>query len=59
MAQWTLPPVLSDEIQKPTRFPIYSADALSSEARAPTGEMPLLFYWYRRAVYNVKTSGTV
>lgn len=55
---WTCPPELPDELVRLTPFPVYSADALSVESRAPIGELPLFFYWYRRAVYPVRTTGT-
>ena len=53
---WTRPPELPEELVRLTPFPIYSADALSAESRAPIGELPLFFYWYRRAVYPLKTT---
>ena len=56
---WTRPPELPDELVRLTPFPIYSADALSAESRAPIGELPLFFYWYRRAVYPLKTTSTL
>lgn len=56
-ALWMQPPELPDELVRLTPFPIYSADALSAESRAPIGELPLFFYWFRRAVYPVKTTG--
>ena len=56
---WTGAPELPDELVRLTPFPIYSADALSAESRAPIGELPLFFYWYRRAVYPLKTTSTL